>query len=80
MRRLLFLLIVIASCESSSLKPPADFVTNAGFTDAGITGAWRDSGMNRVPYRVFVKHASASDTVSVPGSTRDYVVLVRPGS
>ncbi len=58
-------------------KPPA-FVLAAGFTDTGITGTWRDNGMNLVPFALYRKTVPAGGRVHLAGDTRDYVVLVRP--
>ncbi|PYQ11931.1 MAG: hypothetical protein DMF80_20055 [Acidobacteria bacterium] len=50
----------------------------AGFRDARIGGTWRDNDLRLVPFRAWVKDAKGGDRIEVPGSTADYVVLVKP--
>jgi beta-galactosidase len=55
------------------------FVLDAGFTDTGITGTWRDNQMTLVPYALYRKTVLPGGRVHLDGDTRDYVVLVKPG-
>jgi hypothetical protein len=54
------------------------FVTDAGFTDTGITGTWRDNQMTLVPYALYRKTVPAGGKVYLSGNTCDYIVLVKP--
>jgi beta-galactosidase len=65
---------ILASRQAS---PPA-WLAAAGFSASGISGAWRDNGMNLVPYDVYGKRFPAGASVSLAGSAIDFVVLVRP--
>jgi len=55
-----------------------EFLTGAGFADTGVSGDWRDDAMVLVPYKLYEKKARAGETVKVPGTTADYIVLVKP--
>jgi hypothetical protein len=59
--------------------PLADALGGAGFRDAGFAGRWRDNDLRLVGFRAWVKEAKGGDSISVPGATADYVVLVQPG-
>jgi beta-galactosidase len=50
----------------------------AGFADTGVTGTWRDAGMDVVPMRVLRKTVAGGTPVTVPAASLDYAVLVRP--
>ena len=52
--------------------------TAAGFTDTGAAGTWRDTTMTLVPFKLLSKTVAAGASVKVPGTTRDYAVLVKP--
>ncbi len=54
------------------------FVTDAGFSDTGITGTWRDNAMDLVPFALYRRTVPAGGPVHLVGATRDYVVLVKP--
>src|SRR5439155_718845 len=51
-------------------------LSGAGFRDANLAGRWRDNDLRLVGFRAWMKEARAGDTISVPGATADYVVLV----
>jgi beta-galactosidase len=50
----------------------------AEFVDAGLTGQWRDSGLNLVALRVYRKSCKAGEAVKIDGAALDYAVLVKP--
>jgi len=49
-----------------------------GFTDSGITGTWRRHSLWLADFGLMSRTAKAGETVTIPGQTLDYVVLVKP--
>jgi beta-galactosidase len=54
------------------------FVATAGLSNTGITGVWLDNNLELANYSVYGKTVKGGTTVTIPGSTLDYVVLVQP--
>lgn len=53
-------------------------LNEAGFTDTGIKGIWRRHNMWLADTGLMSRSVKAGDTVTIPGHTLDYVVLVKP--
>ena len=49
-----------------------------GYADTGVTGTWRDNALNLVPFKLYRRTASGSQTVFVPSFDADYLVLLKP--
>ncbi len=65
---------VYVLCTQQSSIPP--WISAAGFVNTGITGQWRDNALNLVGYQLFKKTCSPGASVSLAGSTIDYVAFV----
>jgi beta-galactosidase len=52
------------------------FLAQAGFTDAGIGGEWRDDLRTLVPYRLYRKRVAGGEAVTLGEASIDYLVLV----
>jgi hypothetical protein len=56
-------------------------VTNAGFTDTGVTGQWHDDTAALVPAKVYSKCVASGGSVSFSGTTSiDSVVMLKRDS
>jgi len=64
---------ILTTDDGSSLS----MWTGVGFADSGVTGSWRDTAMDLVPVKLLQTHVAGGASVTVPGTTRDYVVLVK---
>ncbi len=53
-------------------------LTKADFSDTGITGTWRRHNLWLADYGLMSRVVKAGDTITIPGQTLDYVVLVKP--
>jgi beta-galactosidase len=49
----------------------------APFVETDVQGTWRDDDLRLVPFRLSRASLKAGDRVRVPGTTRDYVILIR---
>lgn len=57
--------------------PPA-WVGQAGFSDTGRRGLWRDDSLNLVEYALYRRDLAAGEGLRLLGSRQDFVVLVKP--
>lgn len=60
-------------------KPAADpaWIKSAGLSSLGISGKWRDNAMNPVDYVVYGKTFPAGASVTLGGTSVDFVVFVK---
>lgn len=67
---------------NESIMKTADTLRNnlslAGFEDTGIHGIWRRHNLWLADFGLMSRTVKAGDTVTIPGQTLDYVVLVKP--
>jgi beta-galactosidase len=49
-----------------------------GYTDTGVTGAWRGNSLNLTPLKVYRRTVSGGQTIFVPSYPQDYLVLFKP--
>jgi hypothetical protein len=49
-----------------------------GYTDTGVTGAWRGNSLNLTPLKVYRRTVSGGQTIFVPSYPQDYLVLLKP--
>ncbi len=61
---------------ASALK--ADLAKD-GFIDSVITGTWRRHNLWLADFGLMSRSVQAGETISIPGQTLDYVVLIKPG-
>ena len=54
----------------------ADLVKD-GFSDTGVTGIWRRHSLWLADFGLMSREVNAGDTVTIPGQTLDYVVLIK---
>ena len=54
-------------------------LTRAGFKDTGITGTWRRHNLWLADYGLMSRTMKSGETLTIPGHTLDYVVLIKPG-
>jgi beta-galactosidase len=65
----------------SSADGVPSWVTNAGFTDTGVTGQWHDDTAALVPAKVYSKCVASGGSVSFSGTTSiDSVVMLKRDS
>ena len=48
-----------------------------GFADTGVTGTWRRHSLWLADFGLMSRDVKAGDTVTIPGQTLDYVVLIK---
>lgn len=60
---------------TASPAPPPAFLQ--GFANTGITGTWRDNGLNLVPYALYRRTVPGGTTLHIPSAALEYVVLVK---
>ncbi len=53
-------------------------LAKAGFKDTGITGTWRRHSLWLADFGLMSRKTKAGDTITIPGQTLDYVVLIKP--
>ncbi len=52
-------------------------LTEAGFTDGGVTGEWRNDLRTLVPYRLYRRRVARGEAVNLGQASIDYLVLVK---
>ena len=53
------------------------WITDAGFTDAGVTGRWRDNSLRLVDYQLFKRSFTGGTHVALGSSSIDFVIIVK---
>ncbi len=55
--------------------PP--WITDAGFTDTGVTGRWRDNALHLVDYQLFKRSFAGGTHIALGSSSIDFLIIVR---
>jgi beta-galactosidase len=55
--------------------PP--WIADAGFTDTGVTGRWRDNALHLVDYQLFKRSFATGTHVALGSSPIDFVIIVK---
>ena len=55
--------------------PP--WITDAGFTDTGVTGRWRDNALHFAEYQLFKQSFAGGTHVDLGSSPIDFVIIVK---
>jgi parallel beta-helix repeat protein len=53
------------------------WITDAGFSDTGVSGRWRDDSITLVDYQLFKASFAAGSHVALASSPIDFVIIVR---
>jgi hypothetical protein len=53
-------------------------LTAAGFADSGEKAVWRDHNLNRCDAALWSRTLKAGETLTLPGQTLDYLIMVKP--
>jgi hypothetical protein len=53
------------------------WITDAGFSDTGVSGRWRDDSITLVDYQLFKASFAAGSHVALGSSPIDFVIIVR---
>jgi hypothetical protein len=53
------------------------WITDAGFTDTGVTGRWRDNSLRLVSYQLFKTSFTGGTHVGLGSSPIDFVIVVK---
>jgi hypothetical protein len=53
------------------------WITDAGFSDTGVSGRWRDDNIKLVDYQLFKVSLAAGSHVALGSSPIDFVIIVK---
>lgn len=72
--------IVLRDADDTMIRRAADLdadLEKAGFTNTGVTGTWRGHDLWLADYALWSRPCRAGETITVPGQTLDYVILMK---
>jgi beta-galactosidase len=76
-----FPVVTLKKTEEATVKAAAAMtqaLTAAGFADSGEKALWRDHNLNRCDAALWSRTLKAGETLTLPGQTLDYLILVKP--